>query len=44
MHNSFVIKLGEVEKLYENKRYLFLKTNSLLKFQNMEKCYEKRVI
>ena len=44
VHNSFVIKLGEVEKLYENKRYLFLKTNSLLKFQNMEKCYEKRII
>ena len=44
VHNSFVIRLGEVEKLYENKRYLFLKTNSLLKFQNMKKCYEKRII
>ena len=42
VNNGFAIKLGEVKKLYENKRYLFLEANSLLKFKNMEKCLQDK--
>ena len=42
VNNGFAIKLGEVKKLYENKGYLFLEANSLLKFKNMEKCLQDK--